>query len=250
MGLRRGEITKVPNSNQDCELRRWANTSWNYNRRRRLYLKILSGVSATQNTQGNSSRQLVSEHPVGGTGFSQHGSSQEALGQVGESNMQQHSGDSKSEKPPSGPYLLGENFKRLYRVAHCKKKKKSSLFYVFSLTVSVLVWLFVGVHVCMCVGMCFRACMGIGVIRKGRGGSVGHWLTWEDIWEKAGRGAGMPREVGGGRGRRSVTGGRTWRQGRRRRGRGGGRKARGRDSETKEEICKQEQKGQVGTTRR
>lgn len=58
-----------------------------------------------------------------------------------------------------------------------KKKKKSSLFYVFSLTVSVLVWLFVGVHVCMCVGMCFRACMGIGVIRKGRGGSVGHWLT-------------------------------------------------------------------------
>lgn len=27
-------------------------------------------------------------------------------------------------------------------------------------------------------------------------------------------------------------------------------KARGRDSETKEEICKQEQKGQIGTTRR
>lgn len=77
-----------------------------------------------------------------------------------------------SEKPQSGPYLLGENFKRLYRVAHCihkkKNKKKSLLFYVFSLTVSVVVWLLVGVRVCMCVCICFRACMGIGVIRKGK----------------------------------------------------------------------------------
>lgn len=49
-----------------------------------------------------------------------------------------------------------------------KKKKKSLLFYVFSLTVSVVVWLLVGVRVCMCVCICFRACMGIGVIRKGK----------------------------------------------------------------------------------
>lgn len=48
------------------------------------------------------------------------------------------------------------------------RKKKSFLFYVFSLTLPVLVWPFVGAHVCMCVCMCFRACMGIGVIRKGK----------------------------------------------------------------------------------
>lgn len=49
-----------------------------------------------------------------------------------------------------------------------KKQKKSSLSYVFSLTVSVLVWLLAGIHVCMCVGVCFQACMGIGVIEEGK----------------------------------------------------------------------------------
>lgn len=77
--------------------------------------------------------------------------------------MHQQLGDSRTPQQ-SGPYLLGENFKRLYRVAHCKEK--SSLFYVFSLTVSVFVWLYV--RVCMCDCICFRACMGIGVIRKGK----------------------------------------------------------------------------------
>jgi len=48
------------------------------------------------------------------------------------------------------------------------RKKKSVLFYVFSLTVSVLVCLCVSARVCMCVCICFRACMGIGVIRKGK----------------------------------------------------------------------------------
>lgn len=45
------------------------------------------------------------------------------LGTHYEANMHQQSGDSmrpqQTEKPQSGPYLLGENFKRLNRVAHC-----------------------------------------------------------------------------------------------------------------------------------
>lgn len=45
------------------------------------------------------------------------------LGTYYETNMHQQPGDSmrpqQSQKPQSGPYLLGENFKRLNRVAHC-----------------------------------------------------------------------------------------------------------------------------------
>lgn len=61
-------------------------------------------------------------------------------------------------------YLLGENFERLYRVAHCigfKKRggKKESpsprlvAVYVFSLAAAA------SAGVCMCVCICSRACM-------------------------------------------------------------------------------------------
>lgn len=108
------------------------------------------------NNQSDSTQGSVSTGPVGQVGDTPR-----------ETSMHQHSGDSRrpqqGEKPQSGPYLLGENFKRLYRVAHCKKEK-SFLFYVFSLTLSVRPY----VGVCMCVCICFRACMGKGVTKKGK----------------------------------------------------------------------------------
>lgn len=105
--------------------------------------------------------------------LSQCRASQIAIGQVGDKSLEKHAPGRRrfkeNEKPQSGPYLLGENFKRLYRVAHCKNKqtkRKIFLSYVFSLTVAVLVSLHVSARVCMCVCKCFQACMGIRVIRK------------------------------------------------------------------------------------
>lgn len=101
--------------------------------------------------------------------LSQCRSSQTAIGQVGDKPLDKHAPGMRrfkeNEKPQSEPYLLGENFKRLYRVAHCKSKQ-IFLSYVFSLTVAVLVSLHVSARVCMCVCKCFQACMRIRVIRK------------------------------------------------------------------------------------
>lgn len=123
-------------------------------------------------TQGNSWRQLVVRQY---TGFSQHRSSQSSLWSGEGHTMRQTCTNTQGitgRPQQSGPYLLGENFKRLYRVAHCKEK--SSLLYVFSLT--VLVWLYVSV--CMCVCVCFSGSLANirGHLGKGRersGGIIG-----------------------------------------------------------------------------
>lgn len=80
--------------------------------------------------------------------------------------MHQQSGDSRrpqqSEKPQSGPYLLGENFKRLYRVAHCIHKKKNvKKILVVLCVLSNCVCNSVAVSRCTCMHVCLHMFPGM-----------------------------------------------------------------------------------------